>query len=832
MSILKVFVVVCLVNVVSQAAVVHKDAESAQITKVHIVFMNHLDVGYADGIDQDTGFIVQVLNRYMTEYFVRAINISRTLIQDGYTEKFVYTTHPWLVSLYLDCPNITLIGGPLKCPSKSSLELSDFTWVSILSQGITKAALASLKKYGIKGISVGVNPGTAPPDVPSPFVWKFSQKDEDGIMAFWIKGGYPLNPGPNPAQPGGLSRDKCVIADGLSEILCFAFRTDNTGPPITIQEVLGYYEILRAEFPGAELVASTFDNFVQALETVKSTLPVRWSEIGDTWIQGVASDPWKYSRYRAFVRAWENCEGSYHCNRHTDPRIQNMLRYLVKIPEHTWGSHGIIDFIAWTNEALEAARQSQYIIAAVSLYVLNVIEVLGYYEILRAEFPGAELVASTFDNFVQALETVKSTLPVRWSEIGDTWIQGVASDPWKYSRYRAFVRAWENCEGSYHCNRHADPRIQNMLRYLVKIPEHTWGSHGIIDFIAWTNEALEAARQTKPYQINEDTWREQRQFLDLALTALEDHPLVQSIQNEYEDLVATEPDLSEYTEASPDQDFYCPNGGIIRFASDGSLIRLYDPFNKKEWASSTSRIGQILYDTYVEQDFIDMAKLYNYVSGVGYDKPNMTDNAHPEKKRWEVTMLNLYKYIGLNFTTCVFWVKAVTKDDQTRTKYGAPKVFYIQYRMESSIMPTVNVTFLMLGKTTTRLPESISFGFQPVNQGYQWTLDKMSQYIDPCDVVLNGSQYVHGVKNEVNLLNEDNKGIQFFTRDVPIVNLGTDNRIDSPFPVPLEPFECSTLRNFSFNIYNNIWNTNYPMWYPFNQQDENFKAEFTISFIS
>ncbi|KAK6980368.1 hypothetical protein BgiMline_021379 [Biomphalaria glabrata] len=741
MFILKVFLVVCLVNVLSQAVVVHKDAESAQITKVHIVFMNHLDVGYADGIDQDTGFIVQVLNRYMTEYFVRAINISRTLIQDGYTEKFVYTTHPWLVSLYLDCPNITLIGGPLKCPSQeeqmefrravydglitwhafpfniqtdfisyylfeSGLELSQRLDAMFnikrthptMSQrdvpGITKAALASLKKYGIKGISVGVNPGTAPPDVPSPFVWKFSPKDEDGIMAFWIKGGYPLNPGPNPAQPGGLSRDKCVIADGLSEILCFAFRTDNTGPPVTIQEVLGYYEIL------------------------------------------------------------------------------------------------------------------------------------------RAEFPGAELVASTFDNFVQALETVKSTLPVRWSEIGDTWIQGVASDPWKYSRYRAFVRAWENCEGSYHCNRHADPRIQNMLRYLVKIPEHTWGSHGIIDFIAWTNEALEAARQTKPYQINEDTWREQRQFLDLALTALEDHPLVQSIQNEYEDLVATEPDLSEYTEASPDQDFYCPNGGIIRFASDGSLIRLYDPFNKKEWASSTSRIGQILYDTYVEQDFIDMAKLYNYVSGVGYDKPNMTDNAHPEKKRWEVTILNLYKYIGLNFTTCVFWVKAVTKDDQTRTKYGAPKVFYIQYRMESSIMPTVNVTFLMLGKTTTRLPESISFGFQPVNQGYQWTLDKMSQYIDPCDVVLNGSQYVHGVKNEVNLLNEDNKGIQFFTRDVPIVNLGTDNRIDSPFPVPLQPFECSTLRNFSFNIYNNIWNTNYPMWYPFNQQDENFKAEFTISFIS
>ncbi|KAH9512458.1 hypothetical protein Btru_039638 [Bulinus truncatus] len=253
---------------------------------------------------------------------------------------------------------------------------------------------------------------------------------------------------------------------------------------------------------------------------------------------------------------------------------------------------------------------------------------------------------------------------------------------------------------------------------------------------------------------------------------------------------------------------------------------------RKEWASPTSRLGQVLYDTYVEQDFIDMAKLYNYVSGVGYDKPNMTENAHPEKKRWDVTLLSLYKYIGLNFTTCVFWVKAVTKDEQTITKYGAPKVFYIKYDMEYSGAPWLNITFLMLGKTTTRLPESISFGFQPVNEGCKWTLEKMAQYIDPCDVVLNGSQYVHGIKSDVNLLNQDNKGIQFYSRDVPIVNLGTENHIDSPFPVPLQPFECSTLKNFSFNIFNNIWNTNYPMWYPFNQEDENFKAEFTISFIN
>ena len=63
------------------------------------------------------------------------------------------------------------------------------------------------------------------------------------------------------------------------------YRTDNTGPPTEIQEVLSYYEILRAEFPGAALVASTLDAFVAKVEPLKHTLPVSDLEMGDTWIQ-------------------------------------------------------------------------------------------------------------------------------------------------------------------------------------------------------------------------------------------------------------------------------------------------------------------------------------------------------------------------------------------------------------------------------------------------------------------------------------------------------------------------------------------------------------------
>lgn len=87
------------------------------------------DVGYYDGLDKDAGFAVEVLNRYQSEYFVRAINVSRTLIRLGYSERFVYTTHPWLVSLYLDCPDIKLMGVQLKVSSYVNIQSRYFYYL-------------------------------------------------------------------------------------------------------------------------------------------------------------------------------------------------------------------------------------------------------------------------------------------------------------------------------------------------------------------------------------------------------------------------------------------------------------------------------------------------------------------------------------------------------------------------------------------------------------------------------------------------------------------------------------------------------------------------------
>jgi len=140
-----------------------------------------------------------------------------------------------------------------------------------------------------------VNPGSAPPDVPNLFQWEYNNQS---VLGLWHPGGYPLNPGDSLVNPGGLSYMDCVYSEAEASVLAFSFRTDNTGPPMSIDEIQRSYNILQEEFPEAQVFASTLEGFTSSV-TDWLLLPVVTEKIGDTWIQSVASDPLKMAQFRA-----------------------------------------------------------------------------------------------------------------------------------------------------------------------------------------------------------------------------------------------------------------------------------------------------------------------------------------------------------------------------------------------------------------------------------------------------------------------------------------------------------------------------------------------------
>ena len=77
---------------------------------------------------------------------------------------------------------------------------------------------------------------------------------------------------------------------------------------------------------------------------------------------------------------------------------------------------------------------------------------------------------------------------------------------------------------------------------------------------------------------------------------------------------------------------------------------------------------------------------------------------------------------------------------------------------------------------------------------------------------------------------EAGPGLEILSTDVALLTLGTASRPPSVFPVPLSPL-LEPVSSVAFNLYNNLWSTNYIYWYPFFAGDQNFKARFKINFV-
>ncbi len=87
---------------------------------------------------------------------------------------------------------------------------------------------------------------------------------------------------------------------------------------------------------------------------------------------------------------------------------------------------------------------------------------------MRESFPGAEVKASTFDAYSQKLWEAAPDLdlPVVTGEVGDTWINGIASDPIKVSRFKDLLRLRASLLDQGFENSYA---LKNFSRFLLKV---------------------------------------------------------------------------------------------------------------------------------------------------------------------------------------------------------------------------------------------------------------------------------------------------------------------------------------------------------------------------
>ena len=269
-----------------------------------------------------------------------------------------FTMQIWYISMYLDCPT----GFGLRCPSerdkkalRDAIAVGDITYhafphnaeleagsaaviqaglqmthaldaefgaapKAVLSQrdvpGLTRAMIPLLKRHGVRAVSVGVNGESMYPRVPRIFRWRDPISSEE-VVAMWHARGY-----------GGWGKAEAVVVPGFTHALVTDWNSDNRGVR-SAREYLGHLKAIQREWPNAQVVVSTFDNFTEQLLLSGSVnrLPVVAQEISDTWIYGDPSDARKSAQMRLLHRAWDAYAVSGQAR---DGRFLNATRFMLK----------------------------------------------------------------------------------------------------------------------------------------------------------------------------------------------------------------------------------------------------------------------------------------------------------------------------------------------------------------------------------------------------------------------------------------------------------------------------------------------------------------------
>src|SRR5947199_4345977 len=338
------------------------------LERVHLVFKTHLDIGFTD-------FAAKVVTRYFTHFIPTAIHTAKVLRERDAPERFIWTTGSWLIYEYLEhassseralleqailAGDIVWHGLPFTTHSElmdaslfaSGLRLSQeldrrFGKHTIAAKmtdvpGNTRGIVPLLAQAGIKFLHIGVNPGSSIPDIPPVFVWKDSNAAE--VIVMYQRGAY-----------GGFS-----AVPNSPAALVLAHTGDNYGPP-SIEDVYDIYQRLRVQLPDATITASTLDAVAQDLLLVKESLPVVNEELGDTWIHGVGSDPLKISQFRELTRLRQQWLVERRL-KEEEPRMKNFSRFLLMVPEHTWGMNVKRYLADWTHylpAQLRSVRQQE-----------------------------------------------------------------------------------------------------------------------------------------------------------------------------------------------------------------------------------------------------------------------------------------------------------------------------------------------------------------------------------------------------------------------------------------------------------------------------------------
>lgn len=411
----------------------------------------------------------------------------------------------------------------------------------------------------------------------------------------------------------------------------------------------------------------------------------------------------------------------------------------------------------------------------------------AYREILKHE-PGASVRAATLEDYGALMWEARERFPVVEKELGDSWIHGSGTDPEKIARYLALQRLY---------GRFAEERMtasrQAFGRKLALVAEHTCGvdiKSFLRDEKAWARPAFEAARKTDPrFHYTEASWAEQRAYLDQAVAELD-----------AEDAARAEAALAELA-VSPRPE---PGSAAARLEVGGWVIDL-DPLTGDVAALTApdgrtirGANGSLIAYRYESYDAGDVRRhMDTYLTHwmdwavLDHDKPGLAQVAEARSQTYSP------KLRGTTATSIVAAMPAEAVE-----QFGAPAEIAIEF---SGGQDGLDIRLTLYGKNANRMPEASFLSFTPEGRS-EWIVRKMGLWHATDNFARAGGAQLQAV-TAVRGTHEAGAELIVENLDTPLV---------APQAWPFMAF-CKDLPDYSegvrFNIHNNKWGTNFPMWW-------------------
>lgn len=419
-------------------------------------------------------------------------------------------------------------------------------------------------------------------------------------------------------------------------------------------------------------------------------------------------------------------------------------------------------------------------------------------EKIHSYAPDAEIICGTLDDFWNAVsQNDLSELPVIRDDLADTWIHGAGTYPRETAQLRRLrgrlIRLAKISADRDEKTRIAVRKeIDDAYDAMALFAEHTWG----LDTKRWLGAIPDYENFTQ-YRSNpkcvrmEASWKEQSDRVLCALDACSRAERILSIEKKASDSARSFRKLKGECVIE---------NALYRISFNADEGRIHEVYDKTRAASMLRESGNTgvfdyRYDRYGSDDLTEYLRSY----ARRYSDWGVLDNGrHQYPECGHAVCRPVFMDCKQDADTVVFRYK-------TDMQYGDARELLLYVTVPAGCA-AIRIRFEILGKQATPYIESGSLcmplGYNPD----RYYINKLGNIIDPGSDIIDNANHAFYAIEHFAAAKRGNALTCIVSYDVPLLSIGENG---------VHTYRKKYRENdpeFRFNLFNNMWGTNFPQW--------------------